>query len=55
MLLVAVAASDDTARLHARVAGVMDAATGTVRGKKKEDAEEMALCTRTARTVRTRK
>jgi hypothetical protein len=46
----------DTARLLARVVDVVDAATGTVRLKKKvEDADEMALDTRSTRTVRTRK
>jgi von Willebrand factor type A C-terminal domain len=43
------------ARLHARVVDVVDAATGTVRRKKKEDAGEMALGTRSTRTVSTRK
>jgi hypothetical protein len=46
----------DTARLLGRVVDVVDAATGTVRLKKKvEDADEMALDTRSTRTVRTRK
>jgi hypothetical protein len=46
----------DTARLLARVVDVVDAATGTVRLKKKvDDADEMALDTRSTRTVRTRK
>jgi len=46
----------DTARLLARVVDVVDAPTGTVRLKKKiEDADEMALDTRSTRTVRTRK
>jgi hypothetical protein len=48
--------NDDTARLLARVVDVVDAATGTVRLKKKvDDADEMALDTRSTRTVRTRK
>jgi Mg-chelatase subunit ChlD len=46
----------ETRRLLARVVDVVDAATGTVRLKKKvEDADEMALDTRSTRTVRTRK
>ena len=46
----------DTARLLARVVDVVDAATGTVRLKKAvEDADEMALDTRSTRTVRTKK
>jgi hypothetical protein len=48
--------NEDTARLLARVVDVVDAATGTVRLKKKvDDADEMALDTRSTRTVRTRK
>ncbi len=48
--------NDDTARLLAKVVDVVDAATGTVRLKKKvEDADEMALDTRSTKTVRTRK
>lgn len=45
-----------TAKLLAKVVDVVDAATGTVRLKKDvEDADEMALDTRSTRTVRTRK
>jgi hypothetical protein len=48
--------NEDTARLLARVVDVVDAATGTVRLKKKvDDADEMALDTRSTRTVRTKK
>ena len=48
--------NDDTAKLLAKVVDVVDAATGTVRLKKKvEDADEMALDTRSSKTVRTRK
>ena len=48
--------NDDTAKLLAKVVNVVDAATGTVRLKKKvNDADEMALDTRSTRTVRTRK
>ena len=47
--------NEDTARLLARVVDVVDAATGTVRLKKKvDDADEMALDTRSTRTVRTK-
>jgi hypothetical protein len=46
----------DTAKLLAKVVDVVDAATGTVRLKKMvDDADEMALDTRSTRTVRTRK
>ena len=45
-----------TAKLLAKVVDVVDAATGTVRLKKTvDDADEMALDTRSTRTVRTRK
>jgi hypothetical protein len=45
-----------TAKLLSKVVDVMDAATGTVRLRKKvDDADEMALDTRSTRTVRTRK
>jgi hypothetical protein len=45
-----------TAKLLAKVVEVVDAATGTVRLKKYvDDADEMALDTRSTRTVRTRK
>jgi hypothetical protein len=48
--------NEDTARLLAKVVDVVDAATGTVRLKKKvDDADEMALDTRSTRTVRTKK
>jgi hypothetical protein len=48
--------NDDTARLLAKVVDVVDAATGTVRLKKKvDDADEMALDTRSTRTVRTKR
>ena len=48
--------NEDTAKLLAKVVDVVDAATGTVRLKKKvEDADEMALDTRSSKTVRTKK
>jgi hypothetical protein len=48
--------NDDTAKLLAKVVDVVDAATGTVRLKKKvDDADEMALDTRSTRTVRTKR
>jgi von Willebrand factor type A C-terminal domain/von Willebrand factor type A domain len=48
--------NEDTAKLLAKVVDVVDAATGTVRLKKKvDDADEMALDTRSTKTVRTRK
>jgi von Willebrand factor type A C-terminal domain len=48
--------NEDTAKLLAKVVDVVDAATGTVRLKKKvEDADQMALDTRSTKTVRTRK
>jgi len=48
--------NEDTARLLARVVDVVDAASGTVRLKKRvDDADEMALDTRSTKTVRTRK
>lgn len=48
--------NEDTARLLARVVDVVDAATGTVRLRKRvDDADEMALDTRSTKTVRTRK
>jgi hypothetical protein len=47
--------NEDTAKLLAKVVDVVDAASGTVRLKKKvEDADEMALDTRSTKTVRTR-
>ena len=46
----------DTARLLEKVVDVVDAATGTVRLRPKvDDADEMALDTRSTKTVRTRK
>lgn len=54
--LAAQSGNDGTARLLAKVVDVVDAATGTVRLKQKvDDADEMALDTRSTRTVRTRK
>src|SRR5450755_878963 len=48
--------NEDTAKLLAKVVNVVDAATGTVQLKKKvEDADEMALDTRSTKTVRTKK
>jgi hypothetical protein len=48
--------NDDTAKLLAKVVDVVDAATGTVHLKKKvDDADEMALDTRSTKTVRTKK
>jgi hypothetical protein len=48
--------NDGTARLLAKVVDVVDAATGTVRLKKAvDDADEMALDTRSSITVRTKK
>jgi hypothetical protein len=48
--------NDDTARLLAKVVDVVDAASGTVHLKKKvDDADEMALDTRSTKTVRTKK
>jgi VWA domain-containing protein len=50
------AGNDDTARLLAKVVDVVDEATGTVRLKKKvEAADEMALDTRSTKTVRVKK
>jgi von Willebrand factor type A C-terminal domain len=46
--------NDDTAKLLAKVVDVVDGATGTVRLKKVDDADEMALDTRSTKTVRTR-
>jgi hypothetical protein len=47
--------NEDTAKLLAKVVDVVDAATGTVRLKRKVDqADEMALDTRSTKTVRTR-
>ena len=48
--------NEDTAKLLAKVVDVVDAATGTVRLKKKvADVDEMALDTRSSKTVRTKK
>jgi hypothetical protein len=48
--------NEDTAKLLAKVVDVVDPATGTVQLKKMvEDADEMALDTRSTKTVRTRK
>ena len=48
--------NEDTAKLLVKVVDVVDAATGTVQLKKKvEDADEMALDTRSTKTVRTKK
>jgi hypothetical protein len=48
--------NDDTARLLAKVVDVVDAASGTVRLKRKvDDADEMALDTRSTKTVRTKR
>lgn len=51
--LAAVSGNDDTTRLLARVVDVEDPATGTVRLKARvSDADEMALDTRSSKTVR---
>jgi hypothetical protein len=48
--------NDDTAKLLAKVVDVVDAASGTVHLKKKvDDVDEMALDTRSTKTVRTKK
>ncbi len=48
--------NEDTAKLLAKVVDVVDAATGTVHlTKKVDDADEMALDTRSTKTVRTKK
>jgi hypothetical protein len=48
--------NEGTAKLLAKVVDVVDAASGTVRLKKAvNDADEMALDTRSTKTVRTRK
>ncbi len=50
------AGNEDTARLLAKVVDVVDEATGTVRLKRKVDAaDEMALDTRSTKTVRVKK
>src|SRR5262249_18325521 len=47
--------NEDTAKLLAKVVDVIDPATGTVRLKRKvDDADEMALDTRSTKTVRTK-
>jgi hypothetical protein len=54
--LAAESGNDDTAKLLSKVVDVEDAATGTVRLKKKvEDVDEMALDTRSTKTVRVAK
>jgi hypothetical protein len=53
--LAAESGNEDTAKLLAKVVDVVDAATGTVRLKRTVDqADEMALDTRSTKTVRTR-
>jgi hypothetical protein len=53
--LAAQSGNEDTARLLAKVVDVIDPATGTVRLKRTvDDADEMALDTRSTKTVRTR-
>jgi hypothetical protein len=48
--------NDDTAKLLAKVVDVVDAVSGTVHLKKKvDDADEMALDTRSTKTVRTKR
>ena len=48
--------NEDTAKLLAKVVDVVDAATGTVSLKKRvDDADEMALDTRSVKTVRTKR
>src|SRR5215472_1349736 len=48
--------NEETAKLLVKVVDVVDAATGTVQLKRKvEDADEMAIDTRSTKTVRTRK
>ncbi|HVT70307.1 MAG TPA: hypothetical protein VHF26_21360, partial [Trebonia sp.] len=50
------AGNEDTARLLSKVVDVVDEATGTVRLKRKVDAaDEMALDTRSVKTVRVKK
>jgi von Willebrand factor type A C-terminal domain len=54
--LAAQSGNEDTAKLLAKVVDVVDAANGTVRLKRKvADADEVALDTRSTKTVRTRK
>jgi hypothetical protein len=48
--------NEDTAKLLAKVVDVVDVETGTVRLKKQvEDVDEMALDTRSTKTVRVKK
>lgn len=54
--LAAQSGNEDTAKLLAKVVDVVDEATGTVRLKKKVDAaDEMALDSRSTKTVRVKK
>ena len=56
MALAHQSGNEDTAKLLAKVVDVVDPATGTVQLKKKvDDADEMALDTRSTKTVRTKK
>ena len=56
MALAHESGNEDTARLLARVVDVIDPATGTIQLKRRvDDADEMALDTRSAKTVRVRK
>ena len=56
VMLATRSGNQDTIRLLAKVVDVTDATTGTVRLRRKvADADEMALDTRSVRTVRTRK
>ena len=53
MQLAAESGNEDTAKLLSKVVDVEDPATGTVRLKARvEDADEMALDTRSSKTVR---
>jgi hypothetical protein len=56
VVLAAQSGHQDTVKLLAKVVDVVDAATGTIRLRSKvADADEMALDTRSTRTIRTRK
>jgi hypothetical protein len=56
MALAERSGNEGTAKLLAKVADVVDAASGTVQLKKRvDDADEMALDTRSTKTVRTKK
>lgn len=56
MALAERSGNEGTAKLLAKVVDVVDAASGTVRLKKTvDDADEMALDTRSTKTVRTKK